>query len=152
MTMPYRAALDHLASLTIPGLRHNYAIDKLPPRLERAELPALILLPLELQPERLFSDRGGFQRISFGGQARQFSTTLTHLMLIAPAQGGPGLRAQLPLLVDCIDAYAAVLGADLTLGGRLAEAARIQVEPGLYEFGGQQYIGCAFRHTWQIAI
>jgi hypothetical protein len=28
----------------------------------------------------------------------------------------------------------------------------VRVDPGLFSYGGVEYVGCAFRHTWLIAV
>jgi hypothetical protein len=77
---------------------------------------------------------------------------VTHLLLVAPVSLGRGARSHLPTLIDLVDAYFTALGANVTLGGALLEAARVRVEPGIYRYGGADYHGCAFRHTWVIQV
>ena len=149
----FRAALTHLAQLQIDGIRNNYAIDALPEALSPGHLPALLVLPLELERDRLFRERAeGLQTITFSGRAKTASFSLTHLLLAAPVERGLGMRSHLPQLVDLTDAYLATLARDLTLGDSLLAPARVLVEPGVYPHGEQSFYGCAFRHNWLLEI
>ncbi|MFQ3566205.1 MAG: hypothetical protein SNJ59_04340 [Aggregatilineales bacterium] len=152
-----RAALSALAGLTVPGIRHNHDLDALPAYLDRAGLPALLVLPGDDTayaggtPRRLFAERGrAFEAIAFADGPRTVSYAITHLLLAARADEGLGLRDHLPALVTLVDAYFAALAADVTLGGALAEPARVGVEVGVFAYGGANYHGCALRHAWLI--
>lgn len=146
----YRQALSALAALSVPGVRHNFDADAVPDRLARAQLPALLVLPGALRGGALF-DRagGGFDDAAFAGAAAAVTQIVTHLLLAAPELAGRAGRAQTAALID---AYAAALRADSTLGGRLAEPARVRIEPGVYTHGGVRYYGCAFRHSWVMEL
>jgi hypothetical protein len=149
----FRVALTNLSLLRIRGIRNNFDIDELPASLTAAHLPALLVLPLELEKERLFRERKeSLQTVTFSGNARTAYFSLTHLLLAAPAERGLGMRSHLPQLVDLIDAYLAGLARDLTLGDALLTPARVGVEPGLTPFNAKSYYGCAFRHTWLMEI
>ena len=149
----FRAALTHLSLLRISGVRNNFDIDKLPQSLAVAHLPALLVLPLELEKERLFRERKqGLHTITFSGNAKTANYSLTHLLLAAPVDRGLGMRSHLPNLVDLVDSYLAALAGDLTLGESLLAPARIGVEPGVFPFDSKSYYGCAFRHTWLMEI
>jgi hypothetical protein len=151
--MTFRSALTNLATLSVSGVTHNYDVDALPDDLSRAQLPALLVLPLEVQEDTLFKERGqGFQAIAFSSGPRTVAYTVTHLLLAAPADAGRGIRSHMPSLITLIDAYFAALGADVTLGGTLLEPAHVRVEPRLFNYGHAAYVGCAFRHTWQIQV
>ncbi|MBC8172186.1 MAG: hypothetical protein H7X77_10955, partial [Anaerolineae bacterium] len=50
-------ALTELAGLTVTGVHTNFAIEDVPDELSRAQLPALLTLPL-VQHKRLFPERG----------------------------------------------------------------------------------------------
>ena len=149
----FRSALSNLALLQVDGARHNYDIDELPRQLAAPHLPALLVLPLELQKDRIFRERKeSFQSITFSGNARTASYALTHLLLLAPAQDGLGLLAHLRRLVNLIDDYMTALSADLTLGGALLTPARVSVEAGVFSWGDREYVGCAFRHSWLLEV
>jgi hypothetical protein len=151
--MTFRAALTTLASLSVPGVAHNYDLDAAPDDLSRVQLPALLTLPVLPDETRLHADAGqGFQAIAFSGGPRTATYTVTHLLLVAPAAAARGQRSHLPLLIDLIDAYFTALAANVTLGNTLLEPARVRVEPGLFTYGHAAYYGCAFRHTWLIQI
>lgn len=150
--MPFRNALTQLTALTVPGVT-NIGVDAVPDTLARAQLPALLVLPGAPQDKRLFKDYGdGFRAIAFRDGARTLSVTVTHLLLVAPQTTNTGARAVVPALIDHVDAYTAALSADVTLGGALAEPARVTVEVGTFAYGGVTYHGCAFQHTWVIDI
>lgn len=149
----FRAALTNLSILRISGIRNNYDIDELPQTLVPAHLPALLVLPLELEKERLFHQRKeSLQTITFSGSAKTAYYSLTHLLLAAPVERGLGLRSHLPQLVDLIDGYLEAPARDLTLGECLLTPARVGVEPGIFPFDANSYYGCAFRHTWLMEI
>ncbi|MBZ0301396.1 MAG: hypothetical protein K8J31_16735 [Anaerolineae bacterium] len=149
----FRTALTRLADLTVVGVAHQYDVDVVPDDLSRAQLPALLVLPVEIEDDALFKRRGeGFEAVAFSEGARTVTYVVTHLLLVAPVQAGAGRRSHLPLLIDLIDAYVAALGADVTLGGALLEPARVQVEPGSFTYGDRLYHGCAFRHTWRMEV
>jgi len=154
--MSFQTALTNLAALDVAGVAHNYSIAQIPESLGRAQLPALLVLPLmpeEAQEGALFSETGsGFEAIAFADGARTVTYSLTHLLLIAPIGSGAGIRSHLPALVEGIDAYFEALAADVRLGDSLLEPAQIRVEPGILPVGGVSYAGCAFRHTWLIAV
>jgi len=151
--MTFRSALTQLATLAVSGVVHNYDVDAVPDDLSRAQLPALLVLPLEIEENALLQERGGgFQAIAFSGGPRTITYTVTHLMLIAPADTRRGLRSHLPDLIDRIDAYFTALGADVTLGGNLLQPAQVRVEPRLLKYGHAVYVACLFRHTWQLQV
>ena len=149
----FRAALSQLAQLPVAGIQNNYDIEQLPNALRSAQLPALLTLPIELQRERLFQQRDdSLQSAVFSGAAKTVSYRVTHLLLVAPVATGLGMRSHLPLLVELIDNYAAAIAADITLDDSLSLPARISIEPGSFLYGERDYYGCAFRHTWQLAL
>jgi hypothetical protein len=149
----FRTALTELASLSVAGVTHNYDVDAVPDELSRAQLPALLVLPVEIQADALFKQRGkGFEAVAFSNGARTVTYTVTHLLLVAPVSAGAGLRSHLPLLIDLIDDYFAALSSDVTLGGALLEPVQVRVEPGTFAHGDLLYHGCAFRHTWLMEV
>lgn len=151
--MSFQTALSNLADLSVSGIVHNYGIDSVPESLHRAQLPALLVLPLEAQNDSLFQEGGeAFEAVAFSDGTKTVEYVTTHLLIIAPAKRGKGLREHLPLLVTCIDNYFTTLGADVTLNDALELAANVRVEPTLYTIGDTQYIACSFRHRWIIAV
>lgn len=149
---PFRTALDQLAALVVPGITTHFGIDTLPETVARAQLPALVTLPLETDTLRLTADPAGgvFEALAFANTPREITLRINHLLLVAPAAGGSGLRTHLPRLIDLLDAYFEALGANVTLNDTLAAPARVQVQPGLLPFGGVLYVGCALRHQWTL--
>ncbi|MEZ4667900.1 MAG: hypothetical protein R3E39_08300 [Anaerolineae bacterium] len=151
--MTFRAALSALASLSVPGVVHNYDIDAVPDDLNRPQLPALLTLPVLPAETRLSAEAGqGFRTVAFSAGPRTATYTVTHLLLLAPSAAANGQRSHLPDLVDLMDAYFAALSADVTLGNNLLEPAHVTVQPGSFTYGHAAYHGCAFRHTWLIQI
>lgn len=153
MHTPFRDALAALAQLVVPGVAHNYDIDAVPDVLGRAQLPALLVLPLDWQDRQPFRERGtGFEAIGFSSGGQSVTYRVTHLLVLAPVQSSKGARAHLPGLVTTIDQYMAALGADVRLGGTLLEPAQVHIEPGTYTLGAIAHHGCAFRHTWLVGV
>ena len=149
----FRAALTQLSSLKVGGARNNYDLDELPHSLHRAQLPALLVMPVEREADTLFRERkDSLQTAAFSGATKSVYYTVTHLLLVARAESGLGLRSHLPRLVDLIDSYTAAMSADVTLGDQLLAPARVGVEPGIYPYGDGEFYGCAFRHTWLLEI
>src|SRR5512134_2887159 len=135
--MTFRNALTELAALAVSGVAHNYDVDAVPDALSRSQLPALLVLPVDVQDDAFFKERGkGFQAIAFSSGPRTVQYAVTHLLLVAPVETGRELRSSLPRLIDLIDAYFDALGADVTLDGALLEPAAVQVEPGVFTHGG----------------
>jgi hypothetical protein len=157
---PFRSAIDALADLSVPGVTTRFGITAVPEEISRGQLPALLILPLDVSDDDTTdlnsqhasgSGRSGaFQAIAFLNTARDVTYVVDHLLLVAPLAAGSGLRDHLPRLVDLIDAYFTALGADLTLGVALAEAARVRVLPGIVTYGGVIYAACTFQHTWRV--
>ena len=149
----FRTALAQLSALNVSGVRNNYDLDELPLSLQSAQMPALLVLPLELEADRRFRERkDSLQTAAFSGGTKTVYYTVTHLLLVAPSEAGLGLRSHLPRLVDLIDGYSAVLSADVTLGDQLLAPARVGVEPGVFPYGERNFYGCAFRHTWLLEV
>ena len=149
----FRAALSNLSLIRVSGVRNNFDIDELPDRIAAAHLPSLLVLPLELEKERLFKQRKeGLQSVTFSGNARSVYYSLTHLLLVAPTEKGLGMRGHLPQLVSVIDNYVNAIAADITLGEALLVPARVAVEAGVFAYDESDFYGCAFRHTWMMGI
>ena len=148
-----RTTLTALADLSVTGVNANFDVDAVPDALSRAQLPALLVLPVEVEDDELFQQHGsGFRAVAFSDGARTVTYKVNHLLLVAPVAAGSGLRAHLPLLIDLVDDYVAAVGNDVTLGGNLLEPVQIEVEPGTFSHGEVIYHGCAFRHTWVLAV
>lgn len=151
--MSFKSALTALGNLSVTGIAHNYGITDVPDSLGRAQLPALLVLPIDTQEAGLSGQRGeAFEGVAFSSGTKTVRYTTTHLLLIAPFHSGKGIRSHLTLLADSIDNYFSALGADVTLGGALDSPAEVQIEPNVFEIGDVKYIGCALRHTWVIAV
>ena len=149
----FRTALAQLSALSVSGVRNNYDLDELPLSLHSAQMPALLVMPLELQADRRFRERkDSLQTAAFSGGTQSVYYTVTHLLVVAPSEAGLGLRSHLPRLVDLIDGYTAALSADVTLGDQLLAPARVGVEPGVFPYGERDFYGCAFRHTWLLEV
>ena len=145
----FRHAITQLSNLNVKDVRHNFDLDDIPNVMHTAQLPALLVTPIELQRDRLFRERGeSLNTAAFSGSAKTVYYRLTHLLLLAPAASGVGIRSHLPRLVDLIDSYTKALAADVTLGDALLVPARVSVEPGVFRYDEREYYGCAFRHTW----
>lgn len=149
----YRAALDALAALPIPGVTTRCGLAALPDHLPADWLPALLVLPGDPYRGRgLFAADQTLETLTFSGAASAFTAQATHALAVLPADVPFSTRRHLPALVDLIDAYTAALAADLRLGLVLAAPARISVHPQSFEYGGALFHGCLFRHTWHIAL
>ena len=149
----FRVALSNLSLLRVGGVRKNFDIDELPDSLSAGHLPALLVLPLELEKERLFKERKqGLQSVTFSGSAQSVYYSLTHLLLLAPTEKGLGMHSHLPRLVRLIDNYVAAVAADITLGEALLAPARVAVEAGVFDYAERDFYGCAFRHTWMMEV
>jgi hypothetical protein len=148
---PFRAALTALAALQPAGFNAHFAVDDLPRQLSRAQFPALLVLPIDAHDRRLFRERGAaFEALAFADGPKLVTCTVTHLLLVAPADAGFGARSQLPQLADLLDAYFAALAADPTLNGALAAPAQVSVEPGQFDYADHACTGAALRHRWQV--
>ena len=152
----FRSALTALSSLSVSGVGANYDVDAVPEAINRGQLPVLLVLPIETEATReggLFRERGGrFETVAFADGVKTVTATVTHLLLVAPVVSGSGLKTHLPDLIDLIDNYFSALAAAVTLGGQLLEPAQVRVEPGLFAYGGVEYVGCAFRHVWILSV
>lgn len=151
--MPHFAdALSALAALDVAGVADNFGIDRVPGQPDRAQLPALLVLPAE-HDRRLFPARGdGLHALAFSGAVAAYTVAVTHLLLIAPHDSALGPRSHWPALAALADAYFAALRADLLLAGALARPPRVQLDAGTVDYGGARYVGAAFRHLWTLEI
>jgi hypothetical protein len=145
-------ALAALAALDVPGVADNFGIARTPAQPDRSQLPALIVMPTE-RADRLFAARGeGLAALTFANSSATYTSTVTHLLLIAPHDSALGVRSHYGLLAALIDGYFAALHANLLLDGALAHPPHVQVDSGLIEYGGVRYIGAAFRHLWTLEV
>jgi hypothetical protein len=78
----------------------------------------------------------------------QVTAQIAHVLLVAPVVSGMGSKTLLPDLVTLIDAYVAALAGDPTLGGALALALTFTIRAGVVRYGGVEYHGAVFTHTW----
>lgn len=149
----FRAALSQLAAMQVAGVRNNYDLDALPDHLHASQLPALLVLPIELHDKRFFHEwRDSLGASAFSGGVKQASYAVTHLLPLAPRESGLGIRSHLPRLVSLIDSYMGVLALDSTLDGKLRLPAEVSVEPGIFAYGEREFYGCAFRHRWTLEV
>lgn len=142
-----RQAFDTLAALPVPNV-NTFGIDALPEVLERAHLPALLVLPHE---QSAALSGAGLSVDTFGG-AHQVTLGLTHLLLWSPARAHSPIRKHIPALIDGVDAVLSALAADPLLGGHLAQPPQMRLEIGVFEYGSAHFLGCAFRHTWLLSV
>jgi hypothetical protein len=138
-------ALANLAAVAVSGVT-SYALDETPDGLTRAQLPALIILP------ELGGNWPGLEPNTFSAGDGRLAVQVAHVLLLAPVTEGLGLRSALPALADAIDAYAEAMAADPTLDGALPVALRFQVQAGVVRFGGVDYHGATFLHTWTLWV
>jgi hypothetical protein len=139
------AALTNLAAVNVSGVT-SYALGETPDALNRAQLPALVILP------ELGGDSPGLEPSLFSAGDGRLTIRITHVLLIAPVVGGLGQRGILPTLAALIDTYAAAMAGDPTLNGALPMALRFQVRAGVVRYAGIDYHGAAFTHTWTLHL
>lgn len=147
----YRTALDQLAALNVAGVSTHYSLEQTPDVVPRAALPALLILPLEHEKGFFTRESDALRLPAFSGGAHTAACTLTHLLLMKPHVSG-AVRQHIGALIDAVDAYFLALGASPLLGGALLTPPDVRVETGVFHYGGTGYVGCAFRHRWQIRI
>ncbi|MCS6836117.1 MAG: hypothetical protein NZ750_08895 [Anaerolineae bacterium] len=150
--MSYALALERLASLEVVGVATRLPLAAQPAALWRAQLPALLLTPLEVEGQPFFRERSGqaFQASSFDAGPHLASAQANHLLFVAPAQ--PALGSHLPRLAHLIDSYLLALKDNPTLGGALARPARVHLEARTLTWGSVDYLACVFRHHWELAL
>lgn len=138
-------ALAYLATVDVTGVT-SYALGDTPNALARAQLPALVI-----QPE-WSGESPGIEPSIFKAGRGSLTVQVAHVLLVAPVAGGLGQRGVLPTLIDLIDAYAAAMTADPTLGGTLPTALRFSVRAGVVPYAGVDYHGATFLHTWTLYL
>ncbi len=141
----WAAALANLAAVAVSGVT-SYALDQTPEFLGGAALPALIILP------ELSGESPGLEPSPFAAGAGRLAAQVAHVLLLAPVASGMGQRGALPRLVDLVDGYVEAMAADPLLGGALPVALRFQVRAGVVRYGGVDYHGATFLHTWVLNV
>ncbi len=150
--MSITLALEALGALPVTGVAHHFGIEALPNQLSRAQLPCLLVMPLDTE-QGIFQERGqGFVMSAFENGAKTVQFTTSHWLLVAPVSQGVGLRAHLPTLITLTDAYLIALKDDPLLGGALLEPAKVTLECKVLAWGEGAFYGCVFRHTWLIGL
>jgi hypothetical protein len=142
---PLHTALDALAALTVPGIRTNFGLNAIPEKITRAQLPALILVPmLDATRRRKY---GEFGMAAPSGAQALAHYLITHLLLVKPVGTGLGARSALPGLVDLVDDYGATLRANAHLSGALFYPVSYSVVIAPIHFAGVEYHAAQFWHT-----
>jgi hypothetical protein len=149
----FRTALTNLSTLSVTDVQNNYDVDALPETLSNPQLPALLVQPIDTQDDRLFKERGqGLQTVAFSGAGKTVNYTVTHLLIVAPTSHGVGIRSHLPQLISLIDNYMSAIANDVTLSDALIVPTQIKVEPRISIVSGREFYGCAFHHSWTMAL
>jgi len=138
-------ALDKLAAVSVSGVT-SYALASTPDALGRAQLPALVIVP------ELSGEAPGLAPHSFNAGDGQLTAQVAHVLLLTPVAGGLGARSAFPALADAIDAYVEALSADATLDGALPVPLRFHLRAGVVRYGGIDYHGAVFTHTWTLFL
>jgi hypothetical protein len=138
-------ALAHLGALAVPGVT-TYPLEATPAQLGGAQLPALVILP------ELASGAPGLEPNRFSAGDGRVTAHMIHALLLAPVAGGWGSRGSYPALAALVDAYLAALAADPTLGGALVVPLHAHVRWAVQRYGGVDYFGAVFEHTWMLQV
>lgn len=141
---PVETVIQQLTALTVSGITYH-AAGNLPERIDRAQLPALLLMASADTAE------AGFQASAFGDGTHTVTLHLTHLMLVAPAHATRG-DALLTTVAPYIDRYLAALRQDVMLGDTVALPLQVSVKPGVIPYGGTDYRGCRFHYTLVLEV
>jgi hypothetical protein len=148
-TPSFRAALDALAAINIPGITRSYALDQIPESLSRSQLPVLILAPMiDTARRRKYSEVEVTAPTHSGVVANYL---ITHLLLYTPLSGSKGAQSGLPGVVDLVDQYGITLQADPYLGGTLFYPLSYSVFIAPVQYAGIRYHAAQFWHTLSIA-
>lgn len=148
--MSFQQALNALAALPISGV-NAYGVGALPQTLQRANLPALMVLPLAL-PDLPLLPNDGLAAPTFEYGSAHVTLSVTHLLLLTTAEAARPLSATLPPLVAYVDAVLAAYAINPLLNDTLAEPLRACAEVGVYHWGADSFYGCAFRHHWLLRM
>ncbi|MBN2303075.1 MAG: hypothetical protein JXQ72_01270 [Anaerolineae bacterium] len=138
-------ALDNLTAIPVSGVT-SYALDEMPDSLGSAQLPALVILP------EVGGEGPGLEPSGFTAGDGELTVRVAHVLLLAPVTEGLGLRGTLPALADAIDTYVEALAGNPTLDGALLTALRCTVRAGVVRYGGIDYHGATFMHTWTLWV
>jgi hypothetical protein len=149
--MGVRYLITSLANFgsTVSAIQNSYDLDKIPEKLSRAMLPALIPLP-EIGSET------GFATLSFLGNSPQQSFEVTHLCLYAEADTLDTKRA-LPGLLTLLDGYITAAKNQRTLDTQPGPTfnqvvMQFGVEIGITQYGDVRYHSLAFKHKMTIYL
>lgn len=138
-------ALTNLAAISVQGAI-SYALGDTPEGLTRTHLPALVIFP------EVGGHAPGVQPTGFSEGDAQFTTQIAHVLIYGPAAANLGRRGSLPDLIDLIDNYTEALADDPTLSGALPLPLRFTVQIGIVRYGGVEYYGVTFLHTWVLQV
>ena len=138
-------ALNHLAAVSVSGVT-SYAPDQNPDALARSQLPALVIAP------ELGGESQGLEPNTFNAGDGCLTINVAHLLLVAPVAAGYGLRSALPAVANAMDTYISAMAADPSLGGVLAGALSFRLRAGVVRYGGVDYHGVVFTHTWTLRV
>ncbi|MFQ3660002.1 MAG: hypothetical protein SNJ54_13720 [Anaerolineae bacterium] len=148
--MSLQDALAALAALPISGV-NTYGVGALPQTIQRAALPALLVVPFDL-PDLPTLPSDGLTAATFTQGSTHAQISVTHLLLLTTTEAAQPMRATLPALLAHVDAVLAAYAADPLLGDTLAEPLRVRVALGVYAWGGSSCCGCAFQHQWLLRL
>ncbi len=115
--MTLRETFDYLSTLSIPGVKTNYALDELPAHLPSDALPALVPM---LFLSREGQDQATMQPLTYDELSFQSALYVEHIFYCM-AHGKGSFSEVAPLLVDFVDDFMATIAADPDLGGTLEE-------------------------------
>lgn len=138
-------ALQNLAAVSLPGVT-SIPLEATPGVLARVTLPALVIVP------ELSGESPGLEPNPFAAGSGRLTVQVAHALLLAPLAGGAGTGAALSSLTALLDAYVAALAADPTLGGALVVPLRLRLRTGVVGYGGVDYHGAVFTHTWMLQV
>ena len=138
-------ALERLAAVSLPGVT-SIPLETTPGALARVALPALVIVP------ELGGESPGLEPNPFAAGTGRLVVQVAHVLLLAPLTGGAGTGAALSSLTALLDAYVAALAADPTLGGALIAPLRLRLRTGVVGYGGVDYHGAVFTHTWTLQV
>jgi hypothetical protein len=148
--MSLQDALNALAALPISGV-NAYGVGALPATVQRAALPALLVVPFDL-PDLPTLPSDGLTAATFVQGSTHAQISVTHLLLLTTTEAAQPISATLPALIAHVDAALAAYAADPLLGDTLAEPLRVRVALGVYTWGGSRCYGCALRHVWLLRL
>jgi len=146
--MSFASALQALAALSVPGVRHNHAVGVLPSHIARASLPVLLVFPAFEDASR--REHGEFNFVAPSGTRAQVQYIVTHLLIVAPVGSGINAGGHLATLVSLLDAYADAIKVDPRLGGALVHPLHYRVHIAPVEYGSTRYFAARLWHTWTI--